>query len=158
MIALKELIYEILATIFGSSESTGAAQPFVEMAGSDDPDAPNCYAYAVGAPTNKQPGDTGNRAVTDWSDVLDVAKSVKADLNAEGYTVRILDGSDGKILENGFEEHIKTVLNKDAIKGVNVKLYKDLDKYLSRMEQMQSLENEKNREEDIMKTLYAVSL
>ena len=64
----------------------------------------------------------------------------------------------GKILENGFEEHIKTVLNKDAIKGVNVKLYKDLDKYLSRMEQMQSLENEKSREEDIMKTLYAVSL
>ena len=58
----------------------------------------------------------------------------------------------------GFEEHIKTVLNRDAIKGVNVKVYKDLDKYLTRIEQMQSLENEKSRENDIMKTLYAVSL
>jgi len=63
-----------------------------------------------------------------------------------------------KISESGFEEHIKTMLNKDAIRGVNVKLYKDLDKYLTRMEQMQSLENEKSRENDIMKTLYAVSL
>ena len=63
-----------------------------------------------------------------------------------------------KISEAGFEEHIKTVLNHDAIKGVNVKLYKDLDKYLARIEQMQNLENEKSRENDIMKTLYAVSL
>lgn len=63
-----------------------------------------------------------------------------------------------KILESGFEEHIKTILNKDAIRGVNVKLYKDLDKYLTRIEQMQNLENEKSRENDIMKTLYAVSL
>lgn len=63
-----------------------------------------------------------------------------------------------KISEAGFEEHIKNVLNRDAIKGVNVKVYKDLEKYLSRMEQMQNLENEKSREEDIMKTLYAVSL
>ena len=62
------------------------------------------------------------------------------------------------IVESGFEEHIKTMLNKDAIRGVNVKLYKDLDKYLTRMEQMESLENEKSRENDIMKTLYAVSL
>lgn len=63
-----------------------------------------------------------------------------------------------KIAEAEFEEHIKTVLNRDAIKGINVKLYKDLDKYLTRIEQMQSLENEKSREKDIMKTLYAVSL
>ena len=63
-----------------------------------------------------------------------------------------------KISESGFEEHIKTILNKDAIRGVNVKLYKDLDKYLTRIEQMQNLENEKSRENDIMKTLYAVSL
>ena len=63
-----------------------------------------------------------------------------------------------KLEEAGFEEHIKTILNRDAIKGVNVKLYKDLGKYVSRMEQMQNLENEKSREEDIMKNLYAVSL
>lgn len=64
----------------------------------------------------------------------------------------------GTAAEAEFEEHIKTVLNRDAIKGVNVKLYKDLDKYLNRILQMQSLENEKSREKDIMKTLYAVSL
>ena len=63
-----------------------------------------------------------------------------------------------KCSEAGFEEHIKTVLNRDAIKGVNVKVYKDLEKYLVRIEQMQNLENEKNKEEDIRKTLYAVSL
>ena len=63
-----------------------------------------------------------------------------------------------KIEENAFEEHIKTVLNRDSITGVNVKLYKDLQKYVTRIEQMQNLENEKNREKDIMKTLYAVSL
>ena len=64
----------------------------------------------------------------------------------------------GSTLEADFEEHMKTVLNRDAIKGVNVKLYKDLDKYLMRMEQMLKLENEKSREQDIMKTLFSVSL
>lgn len=63
-----------------------------------------------------------------------------------------------KISEAGFEEHVKTILGRDAIKGVNVKLYKDLDKYLTRIGQMQNLENEKSREEDIMKNLFAVSL
>lgn len=63
-----------------------------------------------------------------------------------------------KIDENLFEEHIKNMLLHDAIKGVNVKLYKNIDKYMERMEQMQNLENEKSREEDIMKTLFAVSL
>ena len=76
---------------------------------------------------------------------------------AKGMTV-IGFTENSKIAENDFEEHIKMILNKDAIKGVNVKLYKDLDKYLNRVEQMQSLENEKSREKDIMKNLYAVSL
>ena len=75
----------------------------------------------------------------------------------KGMTVIALTEND-KILEADFEEHIKTVLNRDAIKGVNVKLYKDLNKYLTRIEQMMNLENEKSREQDIMKTLYAVSL
>lgn len=63
-----------------------------------------------------------------------------------------------KINENLFEEHIKTMLLHDGIKGVNVKLYKNFDKYRERIEQMQNLENEKSREEDIMKTLFSVSL
>lgn len=76
---------------------------------------------------------------------------------AKGMTV-IGFTENSKISENDFEEHIRTILNKDAIKGVNVKLYKDLDKYLVRVEQMQNLEHEKSREKDIMKNLYAVSL
>lgn len=80
-----------------------------------------------------------------------------AHVYAKGMTV-ISFTENAKILESDYEEHIKASLNKDAIKGVNVKLYKDLDKYLTRMEQMQNLENEKSREMDIMKTLYAVSL
>lgn len=75
----------------------------------------------------------------------------------KGMTIIAFTEND-KFSEAGFEEHIKTVLNRDAIKGVNVKVYTDLDKYLTRMEQMQNLENEKSRENDIMKTLYAVSL
>ena len=60
--------------------------------------------------------------------------------------------------ENKFEEHLKTVLLHDAIKGVNVKLYKNMDKYLERISQMQSLENEISKEESITKTLFSVSL
>ena len=75
----------------------------------------------------------------------------------KGMTIIAFTEND-KFSEAGFEEHIKTVLNRDAIKGVNVKVYTDLDKYLTRMEQMQNLENEKSRENDIMKTLCAVSL
>ena len=76
---------------------------------------------------------------------------------AKGMTV-IAFAEDVKIDENAFEEHIKTVLNRDAITGVNIKLYKDLNKYVTRIEQMQKLENEKNREKEMMKTLFAVSL
>lgn len=75
----------------------------------------------------------------------------------KGMTI-IAFAENDKFSEAGFDEHIKTVLNRDAIKGVNIKVYKDLDKYLTRMEQMENLENEKSRENDIMKTLYAVSL
>ena len=60
--------------------------------------------------------------------------------------------------ENRFEEHIKNVLLHDSVKGVNVKVFKSLDKYIERIEQMQNLENEKNKEEAIMKTLFSVSL
>ena len=76
---------------------------------------------------------------------------------AKGMTV-IAFTEDIKIADNGFEEHVKTILGRDGIKGVNVKLYKDLEKYIARIQQMQNLENEKNKEEDIMKNLYAVSL
>lgn len=63
-----------------------------------------------------------------------------------------------KLVPGEFEEHIKTILGRDGITGVNIKLYKELDKYLTRIEQIQKLENEKSREKDIMKTLFSVSL
>ena len=75
----------------------------------------------------------------------------------KGMTV-IAFTENSKIVENAFEDHIKNVLNHDAIKGVNVKLYKDIDKYLMRIEQMQKLETEHNKEGAILKTLFSVSL
>lgn len=63
-----------------------------------------------------------------------------------------------KTEEAGFEEHIKTILKQDGITGYNVKLYKDPQKYVNRIEQMLALENEKGREDDVIKTLYSVSL
>lgn len=76
---------------------------------------------------------------------------------AKGMTI-IAFTENEKMAESTFEEHLKTVLKKDGISGVNIKLYKDRNKYVARIEQMQSLENEKSREKDIMKTLFAVSL
>ena len=99
---IAEAILDFFANIFGSSSSTGAAQDYEEIPAGHNGNAPNCYAYAVGAPVNKQPGGTSKRKVTDWSDVKDVAASVKADLNSEGYTVRRLSGASGKILENEY--------------------------------------------------------
>ena len=75
----------------------------------------------------------------------------------KGLTV-IAFSENEKFSEPGFEEHIKTVLNRDGIKGINIKTYKDVEKYITRVQQMESLENEKSREEDIIKTLFAVSL
>lgn len=78
-------------------------------------------------------------------------------LFVKGMTV-IAFTEEEKFSEAGFEEHIKMVLNHDAIRGINVKVYRNIEKYIARMEQMQNLENEKSREEDIMKTLFSVSL
>lgn len=80
-----------------------------------------------------------------------------AHVYVRGMTVIAYTEND-KFSEAGFEEHVKTVLNRDGIKGVNVKTYREIDKYIARIEQMQNLENEKSREVDIMKTLFAVSL
>ena len=81
----------------------GAAQPFVELSGSNDPKSPNCYAFAIGSPENEQPGKTSGRYPTRWNDVYDVGKSVEADLKAKGYTVRQISGPDAKVYENEFK-------------------------------------------------------
>lgn len=113
-----------------------------------------CSEIAYKAITSKVQGNKGayNLYFTSYDKNYDMAHVYANGMTVIGYT------ENSKVLENDFEEHIKTVLNKDAIKGVNVKLYKDLDKYVTRIQQMQNLENEKSREKDIMKTLYAVSL
>ena len=78
-------------------------------------------------------------------------------LFAEGMTI-IAFTENLKIKENEFEDHIKTMLSHDNLTGYNVKLYKDIEKYLLRMEQMQSLENEKGNQEKVLNTLFSVSL
>ena len=80
----------------------GAAQPYVDMPGSDDPTSPNCYAYAIGSPVNEQPGRTSGRIPTNWNDVYDVGKSVEADLRAKGYTVRKILGPNAAVYDNEF--------------------------------------------------------
>ena len=60
--------------------------------------------------------------------------------------------------EKYFEDHIKHMLLHDSIKGVNVKLYKNFDKYMERMEQMNHLEHDIKKEEAIKNTLFSVSL
>lgn len=60
--------------------------------------------------------------------------------------------------EKAFEEHILTLLKRDGIKGCHVKLFKDSEKYVQRMEQMMCLENDKETDVRIVNTLHAVSL
>ena len=104
--------------------------------------------------SNKVGKNTGayNLYFTSYDKNFDMSHIFVKGMTVIGFTENL------KTSENAFEDHIKTVLNRDSITGVNVKLYKDLQKYVSRIEQMQNLENEKSREKDIMKTLFAVSL
>ena len=85
------------------TSDVGAAQPYVNMQGSDDPTSPNCYAYAIGSPYNEQPGATSGRFPTKWNDVNDVGKSVEADLKVKGYTVRKISGPNAKVYDNEFK-------------------------------------------------------
>lgn len=81
----------------------GAAQPYVEMQGSEDETSPNCYAYAIGSSENEQPGKKSGRIPTQYYDVNDVGASVEADLKAMGYTVRKVCGPDSLVYENEFK-------------------------------------------------------
>lgn len=110
--------------------------------------------------------DIYNRIKNDYSDIPGVFNLyfTSYDKNFEtshllaiGNTV-IAFTENRKINEGAFEDHIKTVLSHDGLTGYNIKLYKDLDKYLLRIQQLFSLENEKGRPEDVLKTLFSVSL
>lgn len=78
----------------------GAAKPYSKMAGSNDRNSPNCYSYAIGASSNRQPGGMSGIYPTKWNDVYDVAKSVEADLVEEGYSVRCIEGSSAPVNAN----------------------------------------------------------
>ena len=65
---------------------------------------------------------------------------------------------DTKIKENDFEEHIKLILSRDGKKGYHVKLYKDKQKYLQRLEQLYLMKEDSEEEEKIRSILHSVSL
>ncbi|MDL2205638.1 hypothetical protein LJC33_01860 [Eubacteriales bacterium OttesenSCG-928-N13] len=75
-------------------QNYGAARPFkyIPPGLEKNPTGINCYAYAVMAPINLQPGDIGGRKPNAINDVYDVAKSVKKDLETAGVPVRQLNG------------------------------------------------------------------
>ena len=53
--------------------------------------------------------------------------------------------SENKLDTNGLETHIQEYMKRAGIKGVNVKAYTDLKKYMERLEQMNALEAEEEK-------------
>lgn len=65
---------------------------------------------------------------------------------------------DSKFDENAFNEHITILLQKDGFKDVSIKIFKDINKYTARLDQLKVLDaNEKNTA-GIISTLNNVSL
>lgn len=60
--------------------------------------------------------------------------------------------------EQRFREHITNLLKKDGYKDVSVKIFKDIQKYTDRLEQLKSLEAEDKNTAGILNTLNSVSL
>ena len=107
------------------ASDVGAARPYVDMSGSDDPTSPNCYAYAIGMPSNEQPGRISGRYPADWSDVTDVGKSVEADLRAMGHSVRQISGPNAAIYDNEFRIALRVGTRPYAINRATGELYYD---------------------------------
>ncbi len=85
------------------TSNVGAAWPYKEVEGSEDPNSPNCYAFAIGSSVNEQPGARSGRRPTRIYDIQDVGKSVEADLIALGFSVRVIDGPNAKVYDNEFK-------------------------------------------------------
>ena len=107
------------------TSDVGAAKPYVDMPGSDDPTSPNCYAYAISSPVNEQPGGTSGRIPKKWNDVNDVGKSVEADLKAKGHTVREISGPDAKVYDNEFKIALRVGTQPYAYNQYTGQLYYD---------------------------------
>lgn len=69
-----------------------------------------------------------------------------------GYT------QDADFDEQRFYEHITNILKKDGFKDVSVKIFSDIHKYTSRLEQLKALDTEERNTAGIMNTLNSVSL
>lgn len=66
--------------------------------------------------------------------------------------------ADKKIEENDFSKHIKDILNKERISDITVKLFADRDKYLNRLNELNQSEADTSARNDIVNTLFSVSL
>lgn len=65
---------------------------------------------------------------------------------------------DPSFAEKDFQTHIQNVLRTDNHKNISVKIFKDLNKYLERMEQLEELQPEDANILGIMDTLKSVAL
>ena len=69
-----------------------------------------------------------------------------------GYT------TDPKFAEQAFYKHIQDILKKDNYREVSVKIFNDLDKYLTRCDQLKELSSQPELSAGICQTLKSVSL
>lgn len=75
-----------------------------------------------------------------------------------GNTVCGYADQDPQFNENAFYEHIGNILIRDGHKDVTVKIFKNLQRYTERLEQMKALEAEPARSQAIIGTLKSVAL
>ena len=69
-----------------------------------------------------------------------------------GYT------ADPKFEEQAFYKHIQAILKKDNYRETSVKIFNDLDKYLTRCDQLKELSSQPELSAGICQTLKSVSL
>jgi RHS repeat-associated protein len=95
----------LVATVTELSPSAiyvGAARPYSEVSGSIFSFAPNCYAYAIGVNHSIQPGDYSGLWPAYPNSVESVGASFEADMLANGFTIRRIDGPYGAINSNEY--------------------------------------------------------
>ena len=66
--------------------------------------------------------------------------------------------TDKAFKEKEFQKHLDTILKADNIKNVTIKVFTDVDKYVERLGQLQSLESDEKLTLSIISTLLSVSL
>lgn len=65
---------------------------------------------------------------------------------------------DDKFNETAFQKHIQNILKMDGHKNVSIKIYKDLDKYIDRISQLNELEADPQETQAVTITLKSVTL